>query len=119
MQKQLKHLKTKVFNPFLSLIKIWIFHIFFIFINFETWKLRKFINGELPLSAFIPEYKKKYMDVDRKTVERLNIEKIKKFANEDGFYMIETNITNTDSKEVNEYIRDNEKWKKIKINNRS
>ncbi|APJ38812.1 transposase [Mycoplasmopsis pullorum] len=70
---------------------------------------KKSINGELPLSALVPEYKKKYMDVDGKTVERLNIEKIKKVANEDGFYMIETNITNIDSKEANEIYKG--QWK--------
>ncbi|VEU73119.1 transposase domain-containing protein (plasmid) [Mycoplasmopsis gallopavonis] len=70
---------------------------------------KKSINGELPLSALVPEYKKKYMDVDGKTVGRLNIEKIKKVANEDGFYMIETNITNIDSKEANEIYKG--QWK--------
>ncbi len=51
------------------------------------------------------------MDVDGKTVGRLNIEKIKKVANEDDFYMIETNITNIDSKEVNEIYK--EQWKVV------
>ncbi|AQT41457.1 Mobile element protein [Mycoplasmopsis synoviae] len=49
------------------------------------------------------------MDVDGKTVARLNIEKIKKVANEDGFYMIETNITNINSKKANEIY--NRQWK--------
>ncbi|SYV92429.1 Uncharacterised protein, partial [Mycoplasmopsis synoviae] len=69
---------------------------------------KKSINGELPLSALVAEYKKKYIDVDAKTVGRLNIEKIKKVANEDGFYMIETNITNINSKEANEIY--NRQW---------
>ncbi|MFL1073655.1 IS1634 family transposase, partial [Mycoplasmopsis synoviae] len=47
--------------------------------------------------------------VDGKTVARLNIEKIKKVANEDGFYMIETNITNLNSKEANEIYKG--QWK--------
>ncbi len=70
---------------------------------------KKSIKGELPLSALVFEYKKKYMDVDGKTVARLNIEKIKKVANEDGFYMIETNITNINSKKANEIY--NRQWK--------
>ncbi|AQT41437.1 Mobile element protein [Mycoplasmopsis synoviae] len=49
------------------------------------------------------------MDVDGKTVARLNIEKIKKVVNEDGFYIIETNITNLNSKEANEIY--NRQWK--------
>ncbi|SYV93292.1 Uncharacterised protein, partial [Mycoplasmopsis synoviae] len=69
---------------------------------------KKSINGELPLSALASEYKKKYMDVDGKTVARLNIKKIKKVANEDGFYMIETNITNLNSKKANEIY--NRQW---------
>ncbi|MFL1049543.1 transposase, partial [Mycoplasmopsis synoviae] len=36
-------------------------------------------------------------------------EKIKKVANEDGFYMIETNITNLNSKEPNEIYKG--QWK--------
>ncbi|MFL0990430.1 IS1634 family transposase, partial [Mycoplasmopsis synoviae] len=55
--------------------------------NFINKLQKKSIKGELPLSALASEYKKKYMDVDGKTVGRLNIEKIKKVANEDGFYM--------------------------------
>ncbi|MFL1038971.1 IS1634 family transposase, partial [Mycoplasmopsis synoviae] len=53
--------------------------------NFINKLEKKCVNGELPLSALVAEYKKKYMDVDGKTVGRLNIEKIKKVANEDGF----------------------------------
>ncbi|AQT41454.1 Mobile element protein [Mycoplasmopsis synoviae] len=49
------------------------------------------------------------MDVDGKTVARLNIEKIKKVVNEDGFYIIETNITNLNSKEANEIYKG--QWK--------
>ncbi|AQT41427.1 Mobile element protein [Mycoplasmopsis synoviae] len=49
------------------------------------------------------------MDVDGKTVARLNIEKIKKVANENGFYIIETNIININSKEANEIY--NRQWK--------
>ncbi len=70
---------------------------------------KKSIKGELPLSALVAEYKKKYMDVDGKTVARLNIEKIKKVVNEDGFYIIETNITNLNSKEANEIYK--RQWK--------
>ncbi|VEU71252.1 Transposase [Mycoplasmopsis glycophila] len=70
---------------------------------------KKSINGEFPLSALVPECKKNYMEVDGKTVGRLNIEKIKKVANEDAFYMIETNITNIDSKEANEIYKG--QWK--------
>ncbi|MFL1049534.1 IS1634 family transposase, partial [Mycoplasmopsis synoviae] len=70
---------------------------------------KKSIKSELPLSALASEYKKKYINVDGKTVARLNIEKIKKVANEDGFYMIETNITNLNSKEVNEIYK--RQWK--------
>ncbi|SYV92644.1 Uncharacterised protein, partial [Mycoplasmopsis synoviae] len=62
----------------------------------------------MPLSALASEYKKKYINVDGKTVARLNIEKIKKVANEDGFYMIETNITNLNSKKANEIY--NRQW---------
>ncbi|SYV92636.1 Uncharacterised protein, partial [Mycoplasmopsis synoviae] len=69
---------------------------------------KKSIKGELPLSALASEYKKKYMDVDGKTVARLNIEKIKKVANENGFYIIETNITNLNSKKANEIY--NRQW---------
>ncbi|SYV92960.1 Uncharacterised protein, partial [Mycoplasmopsis synoviae] len=69
---------------------------------------KKSIKGELPLSALASEYKKKYMDVDGKTVARLNIEKIKKVVNENGFYIIETNITNLNSKKANEIY--NRQW---------
>ncbi|MFL0991171.1 transposase, partial [Mycoplasmopsis synoviae] len=67
------------------------------------------VNGELPLSALVAEYKKKYIYVDGKRVGRLNIEKIKKVANEDRFYMIETNITKINSKKANEIY--NRQWK--------
>ncbi|TNK81541.1 IS1634 family transposase, partial [Mycoplasmopsis pullorum] len=70
---------------------------------------KKTVNGELPLSSLVPEYKKKYMDIDGKTVGRLNWEKIKKKESEDGFYIIETNILDLTPEKANEIYR--KQWK--------
>ncbi|WP_182806891.1 transposase, partial [Mycoplasmopsis gallopavonis] len=62
-----------------------------------------------PLSSLVPEYKKKYMDIDGKTVGKLNWEKIKKKESEDGFYIIETNILDLTPEKANEIYR--KQWK--------
>lgn len=70
---------------------------------------KKSINGTICLSDLVPEYKKKYMDVDGVTVGKLNYDKIKKIADQDGFYMIETNILDLSAEKANEIYR--QQWK--------
>ncbi|VEU58255.1 IS1634 family transposase [Mycoplasmopsis gallinacea] len=77
--------------------------------NFIDKLNKKTVNGELPLSSLVPEYKKKYMDIDGKTVGKLNWEKIKKKESEDGFYIIETNILDLTPEKANEIYR--KQWK--------
>ncbi|MFU2193227.1 transposase, partial [Mycoplasma sp. 4079] len=70
---------------------------------------KKSINNVICLSDLVPEYKKKYMDVEGKTIAKLNYSKIKKIADQDGFYMIETNIPNLTAQRANEIYR--QQWK--------
>ncbi|RIV16936.1 hypothetical protein D1113_00445 [Mycoplasmopsis gallopavonis] len=49
------------------------------------------------------------MDIDGKTVGKLNWEKIKKKESEDGFYIIETNILDLTPEKANEIYR--KQWK--------
>ncbi|TNK93127.1 IS1634 family transposase, partial [Mycoplasmopsis pullorum] len=77
--------------------------------NFISKINKKRINGEIPLSDLVPEYKKKFMDVEGKTVGKLNYNKIKKIADQDGFYMIETNILDLSPKKAHDIYK--EQWK--------
>ncbi|MEA4205934.1 IS1634 family transposase [Mycoplasma sp. 1199] len=70
---------------------------------------KKSINNVICLSDLVPEYKKKYMDVEGKTIAKLNYSKIKKIADQDGFYMIETNIPDLTAQRANEFYK--QQWK--------
>ncbi|MBD5789037.1 transposase [Mycoplasma synoviae GX11-T] len=73
--------------------------------NFISKISKKMKNEEICLSELVSEYKKKYMDVEGRTVGKLNFKKIKKIADQDGFYMIETNILNLSAEKANEIYR--------------
>ncbi|MEA4134194.1 IS1634 family transposase [Mycoplasma sp. 2704] len=78
-------------------------------LNFLTKIDKKSTNREICLSDLVPEYKKKYMDVEGKTTAKLNYEKIRKIADQDGFYMIETNIMDLTAEKANEIYK--QQWK--------
>ncbi|VEU70486.1 IS1634 family transposase [Mycoplasmopsis glycophila] len=82
--------------------------------NWKKWIFKNEFNWIIkrikPQSRnYVPEYKKKYMDIDGKTVGKLNWEKIKKKESKDGFYIIETNILDLTPEKANKIYR--KQWK--------